>query len=132
MLMADRPGVPKAIKLPEPLRPLVPLDRELDEEAGARLAAWAHGGVQDTTAPPPPPVAPREFAPTDAAEARLLELARRLGNEPAVAAKIEELRQAPNFAEWLERQVEAGAAKVAELEAAADQSQFPIPEGARE
>ncbi len=39
----DAPGVPHAIKLQEQHRPLVPLDRPLDEETGARLAAWAKG-----------------------------------------------------------------------------------------
>lgn len=46
LLMADRPGFPKPIKLPEKLRPLIPLNKPIDEEAGARLAEWARGGAQ--------------------------------------------------------------------------------------
>jgi AAA domain len=40
----NRPGVPRAIKalLPD-LKPIIHLDRPLDEETGARLAAWARG-----------------------------------------------------------------------------------------
>lgn len=37
------PGVPIAIKLADKFKPFVPLDRVLDEESGARLAAWARG-----------------------------------------------------------------------------------------
>lgn len=44
LCMADQPGVPKPIKLPEKLRPLVPLDKPLDETVGKQLAAWAAGG----------------------------------------------------------------------------------------
>ena len=43
LCMADRPGVPKPIKLPEQLKPMVPLDRPFDEEVGIRLATWAAG-----------------------------------------------------------------------------------------
>lgn len=43
LLMADRPGFPKPIKLEERHRPLVPLDSPLSEETGAALAAWARG-----------------------------------------------------------------------------------------
>jgi hypothetical protein len=43
LLMADRPGLPLPIKLPEQLRPMVPLDRPLDEHVGRRLAEWAAG-----------------------------------------------------------------------------------------
>ncbi|MGO9883884.1 MAG: AAA family ATPase [Solirubrobacteraceae bacterium] len=44
LLIASAPGVPHPIKLPEPLKPLVPLDRPLTVEVGAALAAWASGG----------------------------------------------------------------------------------------
>lgn len=43
MLIADRPGLPHAIKLPDPLRPLIPLDRPLSAETGTALARWAAG-----------------------------------------------------------------------------------------
>jgi len=43
LLMADKPGVPRPIKLEEQHRALVPLDAPLSEDVGARLAAWAVG-----------------------------------------------------------------------------------------
>lgn len=46
LCMADRPGVPLPIKLPNPLRPLVPLDRPLGDATGRALGEWAAGGVQ--------------------------------------------------------------------------------------
>ena len=45
LLMADRPGVPKPIKLQEQHKALFPLDQPITEESGARLAAWAKGGA---------------------------------------------------------------------------------------
>lgn len=53
LLMADAPGVPKPIKLQEQHRPLVPLDRPLDETVGAALAEWARGGRSSLAAPSP-------------------------------------------------------------------------------
>lgn len=43
LLTADQPGVPQPIKLPEQLRPFIPLDQPLDATAGQRLAEWAAG-----------------------------------------------------------------------------------------
>jgi len=45
LLMADNPGYPRPIKLPDALRQCFPLDRPIDEEAGKRVAEWAAGGV---------------------------------------------------------------------------------------
>jgi hypothetical protein len=53
----DKPGVPQPIKLQEQHRALVPLDRPLDEETGARLAAWASGA-----GPSPSPSEPQVAA----------------------------------------------------------------------
>lgn len=44
LLMADRPGVPRPIKLPEQLKPLVSLDKPLSAVHGLALAEWAAGG----------------------------------------------------------------------------------------
>ncbi len=44
LLTADRPGVPHPIKLQEQHRPLFPLDKEITEESGRRIAEWARGG----------------------------------------------------------------------------------------
>jgi hypothetical protein len=45
LLMADRPGIPKPIKLQEQHRPMVPLDKPLTEETGRSLGEWAAGTV---------------------------------------------------------------------------------------
>ena len=44
LLTADQPGIPKPIKLEGQHRPFFPLDRQIDETAGQRLAEWAAGG----------------------------------------------------------------------------------------
>jgi hypothetical protein len=46
LFTADRPGVPKPIKLQEQHRALFPLDKPVTEDSGARVAAWALGGNQ--------------------------------------------------------------------------------------
>ena len=51
LLMADRPGVPKPIKLPEQFKPFFPLDRPITESAGRALGEWAAGGAPRMTAP---------------------------------------------------------------------------------
>lgn len=43
LMTADRPGVPRPIKLQEQHRPMVALDSPVTEETGVRLAAWAAG-----------------------------------------------------------------------------------------
>lgn len=45
LLVATQPGVPKPIKLPEPLRRFVPLDRPLSEDVGVELGKWAAGAA---------------------------------------------------------------------------------------
>jgi hypothetical protein len=57
LLMADRPGIPKPIKLPEKLRAFVALDAPLDEETGARLGAWARGTESGASSSPREPEA---------------------------------------------------------------------------
>lgn len=44
LLTADKPGVPKPIKLNEDHRPFFPLDRPITEQSGRALAEWAAGG----------------------------------------------------------------------------------------
>ena len=44
LLLPDKPGVPKPIKLNEDHRPFIPLDRPIDVSCGKRLAEWAAGG----------------------------------------------------------------------------------------
>lgn len=48
LLTADAPGVPRPMKLQEQHRPLVPLDRPLNEQVGSALAAWAAGSAGGT------------------------------------------------------------------------------------
>lgn len=53
LFTANRPGVPLPIKLPDQLRALFPLDRQVDESSGQKIAVWARGGVAkaEDTAP---------------------------------------------------------------------------------
>lgn len=50
LLVPDRPGIPQPMKLPDPLRPLVPLDKPLSEETGQALGRWAAGNPQASKA----------------------------------------------------------------------------------
>ncbi len=92
LFTADKPGIPKPIKLQQQHRALFPLDRVVDEESGKAVAAWAAGGVPKPAAPAPrqeaeaarpapkAPVAPVEAPASDAAhqyvsEAQVKELA---------------------------------------------------------
>ncbi len=45
LLMADRPGYPKPIKLQEQHKAFFPLDQQVGEETGKLLAAWAAGAT---------------------------------------------------------------------------------------
>lgn len=45
LFIADQPGIPHPIKLPEQLKSIFPLDKVVDESSGERLAAWAKGGI---------------------------------------------------------------------------------------
>lgn len=47
LLMADKPGVPRPIKLQEQHRSMFPLDQAITEASGAALATWAAGGQVD-------------------------------------------------------------------------------------
>jgi hypothetical protein len=96
LLMADAPGVPKPIKLPEQLKPFLPLDRPIGEEAGVRLAQWAAG---DAAADP----SPEEAGLAD----ELLELADALGKREETAGRINQHRATDpaGHAEWLRAQI---------------------------
>lgn len=45
LLLPDAPGVPRWLKLPEPLKPMFPAGQPITEECGRQLAAWAAGGA---------------------------------------------------------------------------------------
>jgi hypothetical protein len=53
LLMGDRPGVPKPIKLPEQFKPFFPLDSPITEAAGRALGEWASGASVEARAPSP-------------------------------------------------------------------------------
>jgi len=54
LLTADAPGMPKPIKLQHQHKAFFPLNTEITEESGRKLAAWSSG---TSTAPQTPPVA---------------------------------------------------------------------------
>lgn len=61
VLTPDNPGVPLPVKLERRHLALVPLDQQLDEATGARLAEWAAGRAGTVQGPP----SPREGALAD-------------------------------------------------------------------
>jgi hypothetical protein len=61
LMLPDHPGIPRPIKLPEPLKQFVPLDKPITEETGVALAKWAAGEGQGqlksrVAAPPADPL----------------------------------------------------------------------------
>ena len=107
LLMADAPGVPRPMKIPGAIAPLVPLDQPLSEAVGAELAAWAAGSA----APAPtvsdeqsPPLAEKGSTPRAPEPELLLELDRafyavqdRLSIEQILAAfpRVAEVQSLP-------------------------------------
>lgn len=67
LLMADRPGVPLPVKLPENLRPFFPLDRVIDESSGVKLAAWAAGATRPKAEPDEQKAEPQSEQPAGSA-----------------------------------------------------------------
>jgi hypothetical protein len=103
----DQPGVPHPIKLPEHLKPFVPLDRPLTSEVGEKLAEWAAGAA--STSPSPAPAASE---PDEAAGLVTLLLAhgRERGKEKEFAELIAKNRadhvgDLPAHVEWLGKQI---------------------------
>lgn len=96
LLMADQPGVPKPIKLPEQLKRFMPLDKPIGEETGRLLAEWAAGAAEESA------------EQVDALIAELLELADLLGKRPATAALVDAHRAKHGGvaqAQWLRSQI---------------------------
>ena len=108
LLMADRPGVPKPIKLPEQLKPLVSLEEPLTAKSGLALAAWAAGGAKTAAA---------STVDTRELEEELLALADGLGMREATEAAIERKRSEAKFPEWLAAQTERAREKAAQVPA---------------
>lgn len=98
LLLPDKPGVPRPIKLPEPWLPLVALDKPISEETGAALARWAAGES-----------APKKADPSIAALTKgLLDLASQLGKSEEIFSAVEKHRaengDGPHVT-WLQRQI---------------------------
>ena len=105
LLMADKPGVPKPIKLEEQHRGLVPLDAPLGAEVGVALAEWARGAKAK------PNAKKSELAEL---EEELLALADRLGKRTDVEQALERRREdSGTFPEWLRAQVDRAREKTA-------------------
>lgn len=59
LLTPDKPGIPQPIKLQEQHRKLFPLDRQINEESGKLISAWAAGAEKqrkEETSPTEPPL----------------------------------------------------------------------------
>jgi hypothetical protein len=110
LMLPDQPGVPKPIKLPNRLRPLIPLDRPIGEEVGAELAKWA-SGVGEGTAPS------KQDAEIAQTVQKLFAAADALGKRDVVTAAVAANRRDHSSAdhlEWLRPQLASAEAKVAE------------------
>lgn len=84
LLHAERPGIPRPIKLQEQHLPFFPLGEPITEESGRRLAEWAAGGVPA----PKPDTKPQAswdsvLAAFDSVGYTLDALKKHLGHEPA-------------------------------------------------
>jgi hypothetical protein len=113
LLMADRPGIPKPIKLPEPLQGLMPAPgNPLDATVGLAMAKWALGGTKPTAAEK------RERSvQTAELEEQLLALAETLGKSQQVEEAIDRARQNPDgFHDWLQRQTDLAREAVSQKE----------------
>jgi hypothetical protein len=60
LFTADAPGIPKPIKLQEQHRALFPLNQQVNEDSGRRIAEWAKGGTKKV-----PNMAPAECITVD-------------------------------------------------------------------
>ena len=58
LLTADKPGVPKPIKLQVQHKEFFPLDKPVTEDAGRLIGEWAKGGTPKVETPLPPPRKP--------------------------------------------------------------------------
>jgi hypothetical protein len=70
LLLADKPGIPRPVKLQQQHRAFVPLDQPVSEETGQRLAAWAKGGAdaEAVNKAPEAPSSPAKAAPPPPAD----------------------------------------------------------------
>lgn len=109
LLMADKPGVPRPIKLPEQLKPLIPVGEPLSAKSGQALAEWAAGGEKPKQRP----------ADTAAAEQELLALSDRLGKRAEIEVALERRKSQPFFEGWLDEALTRARGAAASSEEAA-------------
>lgn len=64
LFTADKPGIPQPIKLQDQHRALFPLNQQVSEESGRKIAEWARGGVAKS-APTSQPSAAVEYITPD-------------------------------------------------------------------
>lgn len=110
LLLPDKPGVPRPIKLPEPWHSFVNTEEPISEQTGEALAKWAAGDSAQ---------APVDVD-MDALANELLALADGLGKRAEIANRVlksEADKTAAEHVAWLHRQI--GAAKNALGEGAA-------------
>jgi|KBSMisStandDraft_5_1062788.scaffolds.fasta_scaffold10055_15 hypothetical protein len=144
VLTPDNPGVPVPVKLERRFEEIVPLDRQLDEDTGRRLAAWAAGDKTGAAVPSRSSgdsASPRSGAgdpplATDVDVGAMLELAKRVGpDEHRTASDAVDAFRAKHggkvSAEWLEKMVAALDAMLPDDPAELGQPAFPIPDEPR-
>ena len=111
LVLPDKPGVPRPVKLQEHHRPFVSLDRPVSEETGLRLAEWARGASESKAAEAAAPAA-EAGAETNTDEPPLVSQGRMIASKGT-----ESLRY------WFNSQTDGGKAvvrpKLAELKAIA-------------
>lgn len=126
LCMADKPGVPLPIKLPDPLRPLVPLDSPLSDSTGRALGEWAAGGVQK------PADAPQESPLASQPQRRLIfARAKEAGVDEAGLKAIFETHTGQTSSSQIPAdRVEAILSAITAATPKPGESQFRAPEGA--
>lgn len=97
LLTAERPGVPRPIKLQEQHRPLFPLDQAITEESGARLAEWARGGSPTTSSGVRAPAAAGPTTPLKTIRDTIL---RYFPGKDGEAARIKAIERLFKVATW--------------------------------
>jgi hypothetical protein len=138
LLMADKPGVPRPIKLQEQHKPFVPLDQPLSEETGRLLAEWARGGAASLVGAPLSAGA-GSGEPAPAADTPLISESERAGLDalrqthgiPVAEAKRILVEKGGVASSKLLRRDRYDAVVAALEEWRPPESQFAIPDGAR-
>ena len=86
LLLPDRPGIPRPIKLQEQHRSMFPADRPIGPDAGRALAAWAAGG--SSSAHPAPSTKADRNVISDEQRQQLAALVTDLGLDTATVKRV--------------------------------------------